>query len=208
MPPGTQFLPEYPEVGRLKVCHRVRLRPTRPPSCGRAVPLSADGRDMVQTMKRSLLAALVLLLAAPAWAQDAKPDFSGKWNLDLAKSDFGPAPPPESIVIVIEHKEPNLKVTSTQTGQQGVVTNERNLTTDGKENTNRMRAMGGEQDVKSTTRWEGTKLATALKMDFQGSVIEFNDSWELSDGGKVLLIARAIKTPQGDFTQKTVFNKQ
>ena len=161
-------------------------------------------------MKKPLLAAaaLLVLVTASATAQDAKPDFSGKWTLDVAKSDFGPAPPPESIVVVAEHKEPNLKVTTTQTGQQGVVTNERNLTTDGKENTNKMRAMGAEQDVKSTSKWEGRKLTTVLTFDFQGAAIQITDSWDQSDDGKVLTVARLIKTPQGDVAQKMVFNKQ
>ena len=160
-------------------------------------------------MKKSVFAAaLVLLLAASATGQDAKPDFSGKWNLDIAKSDFGPAPPPLSIVLVIEHKEPNLKVSSTQTTEQGVVSNVRNLTTDGKENTNTMRAMGGEQDIKSTTKWDGSKLVTALKVDFQGMTTDIQDTWELSADGQVLTIARDIKTSQGNFSQKIVFNKQ
>ena len=160
-------------------------------------------------MKTPLFAAaLLVLVAASATPQDAKADFSGKWSLDVAKSDFGPAPPPESMVIVAEHKEPNVKVTTTQTGQQGVVTNERNITTDGKENTNKMRAMGAEQEVKSTTKWEGKKLLTALTFDIQGATIEINDSWELSEDSKVLTVGRLIKTPQGDVTQKMVFNKQ
>jgi hypothetical protein len=160
-------------------------------------------------MKTPLFAAaLILLFTASGMAQDAKPDFSGKWSLDLSKSDFGMAPAPESIVIVIEHKEPNVKVSVTQTGQQGVVSNVRNLTTDGKENRNLMRTMGGEQDVLSTTKWDGKKLATALKVEVQGMTADINDSWELSDDGKVLTISRDFKTTQGDFKQKTVFNKQ
>jgi hypothetical protein len=160
-------------------------------------------------MKTPLFAAaLVLLFTASAAAQDEKPDFSGKWNLDVAKSDFGPAPPPESIVMVIEHKEPNVKVSITQTGQQGVMSNVRNLTTDGKENTNLMRTMGGEQDVKSTTKWDGKKLATVLKIDAQGATVEIQDAWELAADGKVLTVSRVFKTPQGDFNTKAVFNKQ
>jgi hypothetical protein len=160
-------------------------------------------------MKNPLFAAaLVLLFTASAAAQDVKPDFSGKWNLDVAKSDFGPAPPPESIVMVIEHKEPNVKVSITQTGQQGVMSNVRNLTTDGKENTNLMRTMGGEQDVKSTTKWDGKKLATVLKIDAQGATVEIQDAWELAADGKVLTVSRVFKTPQGDFNTKAVFNKQ
>lgn len=150
----------------------------------------------------------MLLLAASTWAQDTKPDLSGTWSLDVAKSDFGGAPAPDSIVHVIEHKDPNLKITSTQKSQQGELTNTRNLTTDGKENINRMRSMAGEQDVKSTSKWNGKTLANAFKLDIQGSAIDINEAWELSDGGKVLSIARDIKTPQGDFHQRYVFNKQ
>lgn len=117
-------------------------------------------------------------------------------------------PPPESIVHVIEHKGPNVKVTTTQKSAQGELTNERTLTTDGKENTYKLKTMAGESDVKATSQWDGKKLATALKFDLQGAPINIADSWELSDDGKVLTIVREIKSPQGDFTQRTVYNKQ
>ena len=51
----------------------------------------------------------IVLLAVTAAAQSAVPNFSGTWTLDAAKSDFGPIPGPESIVMVIDHKEPSLK---------------------------------------------------------------------------------------------------
>jgi hypothetical protein len=160
-------------------------------------------------MKQAMCAAgVVLLLTASGRAQGAKPNFSGTWRLDVAKSDFGPAPAPESIVHVVEHKEPNLKITTTQKGAQGEVTNERALTTDGKENTNKMKTNAGEAEAKSTSQWDGKKLATALSFDMQGTTININDTWELSADAKVLTIVRQIKTPQGDFTQTTVYNKQ
>jgi hypothetical protein len=151
----------------------------------------------------------VLVVSAAAWAQDAKPDFTGKWNLDVAKSDFGPMPPPDSVVHVIEHKEPNIKIVTTQKSAQGETTNERLLTTDGKENVNKMR-MGadGEQQVTSTSKWNGKALATSFKLSAQGTDFDINDSWTLSDDGKVLTIVRAIKAPQGEFAATTVFNKQ
>ena len=94
-------------------------------------------------MKNTLLSALFVLLVLPVAAslraQDATPNFTGQWNLDASKSDFGPMPPPESIVHVIEHKEPSVKVVTTQKGAQGEATTERQLTTDGKENVNKMR---------------------------------------------------------------------
>lgn len=165
------------------------------------VSLAAMKRIFVPT-------ALMLFLAVGARAQDGRPNFSGTWTLDVVKSDFGPSPPPESLVIVIEHNEPNIKTKATQKGPQGETTNERNLTTDGKENPNKVRTMMGEQDVKSTSKWDSRKLATAYKLDIQGMVVEVSESWELSDEGKVLTVVRDLKTPQGDFAQKMVFSKQ
>lgn len=162
-------------------------------------------------MRKAFCAACLLLLAASTAstvAQEAKPDFSGTWNLDVAKSDFAGAPAPDSIVHVIVHKDPSLKITTTQKGPQGELTNTRTLTTDGKENMNKMRTMVGEQDVKSTTAWNGGKLANAFKLDIQGSAIAISESWELTDGGRVLSVTRDVSTPQGDFHQRYVFNKQ
>jgi hypothetical protein len=161
-------------------------------------------------MKRILPSAtLVLALGTSAWAQGAKPNFSGTWNLDTAKSDFGPMPALDSMVLVVEHNDPELKISSTQkSAQMGEITNERRITTDGKPNTNKMRNMMGEQDVTSTTTWNGSKLATAATMDFQGNKIELSDSWELSEDGKMLTLVRKLKSDDGEIAQKFVFNKK
>lgn len=160
-------------------------------------------------MNRTLsTASVILLLAVSAVAQNAAPNFSGTWNLDVAKSDFGPAPPPDSVVMVVDHKEPTIKTTTTQKSAQGDTTNDSTITTDGKENVNKLRAMGGEQDVRSTTKWNGKKLTIARTLEIQGMTISMNDSWELSDDGKVMTIVRAIGTPQGDFTTKMILNRK
>lgn len=160
-------------------------------------------------MKRILPAACaILFLVASALAQGAVPNFSGTWDLDVAKSDFGPAPPPESVVMVIDHKEPNIKTTTTQKGTQGDATNVSNITTDGKENVNKLQAMGAEQDIRSTSKWSGKQLATERTLEIQGMTIGMNDSWELSDDGKVMTIVRQIDTPQGAFATKMILNKK
>ena len=164
-------------------------------------------------MKKTLSAAFFLFLALPvvaaAWAQDATPNFTGKWSIDLAKSDFGPMPPPESVVHVIEHKEPSLKVVTTQKGAQGEVTNERMMTTDGKENVNSVRMGGPEpQEIKSTTKWNGKALTTTFKIDIQGNPFDVYDTWKLSDDGKVFTAVREFKSAAGEFAITTVFNKQ
>ncbi len=158
-------------------------------------------------MKKALaIAGLMALVAGPAWAQ-AKPNFSGTWVLDLSKSDFGQMPLPDSIVSVIEHKEPKVKVTTTQKGQGGEITNERQLTTDGKENMNKFRTQLGLQDVKSTTKWNGRTLTTSFTFEAQGTV-SVTDNWDVSADGKVLTITRDLTMAQGPLKQKLVFTKQ
>jgi len=150
----------------------------------------------------------VLLLVAVAAAQGGQPNFSGTWTLDAAKSDFGPMPAPQSIVMVIDHKEPTIKVVITQTGPMGEVSNESTYTTDGKDNVNKMRSPQGDQDVKSTSKWNGKTLATARTVEAQGMSIGIDDVWELSADGQVLTINRQLKTPQGDFSTTTVLKKK
>jgi hypothetical protein len=165
-------------------------------------------KTLIATVSILLLTLCALPVSRTAHAQDALPNFTGKWTLDLAKSDFGPMPPPQSVVHTIEHKEPNIKIVTSQKSEQGEVTNERNLTTDGKPNVNKVRMGGPDQEVTSTSKWVGKSLNTVMKVDIQGTPLDFNDTWTLSDEGKVLTIVRAIKSPQGDFAATTVFNKQ
>jgi hypothetical protein len=156
----------------------------------------------------SVLVALFVLASPRIGSAQDLPNFTGKWSLDVAKSDFGPMPPPESMTYVIDHKEPALKLVSTQKGQQGEVTNERNVTTDGKDSVNKMRMPTGETEVKSTSKWVGKTLTTAFKIDVQGMALDIVESWKLSDDGKVLTVLREIGTDQGNFAVTTVFNKQ
>jgi hypothetical protein len=150
-------------------------------------------------------AALLLTLSAAA---QGTPNFTGTWTLDAPKSDFGMMPPPESIVMVIDHNEPGLKVAVTQKGPQGEASNTSTYTTDGKDNVNKMRGPAGEQDITSTTKWNGKALETKRVLEAQGMSIGIDESMELAADSRVLTMTRVIKTPQGDFTQKAVFNKQ
>jgi hypothetical protein len=161
-------------------------------------------------MKRrlSLAACATAVLLTLSAAAQGTPDFSGTWTLDAAKSDFGPMPAPESVVMVIDHKEPALKVATTQKSQMGDTSNESTYTTDGRENLNKMRTPAGDQDVKSTTKWTASTLTTTRTIEAQGMSIGIDDVWELSADGKVMTINRQLKTPQGDFGTRLVFNKK
>jgi len=160
------------------------------------------------TMRGSLAACgAALLLALPIAAQGL-PNFSGTWTLDAAKSDFGKLPPPESIVLVIDHQDPRLTVSTTQKGPNGEASNTDAYTTDGKPNVNKARGPAGEPDITSTTTWNGNVLVTKRVIAGQVINIGTDDTMELGADGRTLMMTRTLKTPQGDFRAKVVFKKK
>jgi len=154
--------------------------------------------------KTVLLFVAMFALAALACAADDKPNFTGKWVLDVEKSDFGPVPAPSSQSQDIDHKDPKLKIKTVSKNAQGEQTVESNRTTDGAENTNTQ----GQTEVKSKTVWDGKKLVTTMKRQINGMDIDIKDIWELAEDGKSLNITRELKTPQGDFAQKLLLKKE
>ena len=132
------------------------------------------------------VALLICFLAAPMSTQDsAKPNLSGTWTLDAAKSDFGQYPPPEFIILVIEHNEPVVKITTTTKSGTGESTGEQNLTTNGTQTVNKMQVMGAQQEVLVVGKWDGETLGTSWSLSARGVTLSFSDSWSLADDGKV-----------------------
>ena len=155
-------------------------------------------------MSKALVVALLLLSASTLWAQ-SKPNFSGEWTLVPGKSDFGMMPPPSSGVQKITHNEPQLKVASTQTSDQGTNTTESTYTTDGKECVNKGFM---DSEMKSTAKWDGDVLVIDSKMDMQGNAITITNRWTLSGDGKSLTVAMHFASPMGDGDVKMVYEKK
>jgi hypothetical protein len=167
-------------------------------------------RHAYATLQRGPVAILMVVLAAaaPAATQNATPDFSGTWTLDLSRSNPGPLPPPESLEVVIEHKDPTITSTLTQKGADGVVTSRTRITTDGEENRNTLSSADGDAVLLSRSRWSGRTLITATSMTLQGTAIGITESWSLSPGAKELIVSRAFSSDQGAFQQKFVFMRR
>src|SRR5580698_3412078 len=127
------------------------------------------------------LASLLLSLASLTLAAD-KPDFSGNWKMDPAHSDFGGAPPPDTLTRAIEQAGPQLMLTDEQSSAAGHDKATRRYTTDGKETTYQW--MGNE--VKSAAHWEGTAIIIVGKVDAGGTEIVVNSTLSLSADGKML----------------------
>ena len=132
-----------------------------------------------------------------------KPDYSGHWVIDLAKSDFGMMPPPDKMERDIDHKDPQLAIKTLQKSERGEFTTDSKYTTDGNEATIQVRG----RDAKVIAKWVAGKLEVNTKSEFNGMEFTQNETWTLSSDGKTLTIDNVIKAPQGEFAVKSIFTK-
>ena len=160
----------------------------------------------IRTRQATRLFCLTLLTLAVGLVQaQAKTDFSGTWKINVAKSDFGPMPPPDSVTEKITHVDPSLKLNvATTGGPQGDMTYDISYSTDGKECVNRM----GEAEFKSTLKWDGDELSIDTKGSFSGNEFTAKDRWVLSGDGKTLTVTRHFSSAMGDAEAKELFEKQ
>jgi hypothetical protein len=124
---------------------------------------------------------------------------------ERGKSDFGQMPAPDSITEKIAHQDPSLKVNVASTGgMMGDQTYDVSYTTDGKECVNKM----GENEFKSTLKWDGDELAVETKGSFGGNEFTSKGRWTLSADGKTLTITQHFSSAMGEGDVKEVFDKQ
>jgi len=117
-------------------------------------------------------------------SQTKKPDFSGRWETNVAKSDFGRMPAPKLLVDVIEHKEPTLVISNTTEDGRGTMTSSIKLTTDNRENIN---VVNG-NEFRSKTHWDGDRLIIQVTGDRGLSMTEVRS---LSADGKTMSVESA-----------------
>jgi hypothetical protein len=146
---------------------------------------------------------LIAALAITAAAAD-KPNISGEWKMNLAKSVFGPVPAPTSFTRKVTHAEPSLTITDDQKGGTGDQSDTRRYITDGKE----IEYQANGANVKGAASWEGDALVIKSLVDAGGISISVAEKMTLSDGNKTLTDAVHIVTPQGDIDITYIFDKQ
>ncbi len=156
-------------------------------------------------MKRATVFVIFIILAfsGAAFAL-GKPDFSGTWTLDMAKSDMGQARPSSmaaKVTIVIK-QTPAVLTTTRKAGEHSDTAIEK---LDGTESINK--SPGG-QDIKSTNRWEGSTLITKSVMSTGQGTVESTFVRTLSTDGKVMTIETTMKTPNGINKKRLIYNKQ
>ena len=146
-----------------------------------------------------ILIALLLVVGQPA----ARPNFSGEWKMNAAKSDFGVLPPPASIRRTITHAEPALTIVEEQKSDLGDQNTTRKYVTDGTGMTFNVNGA----DVKSSAKWDdATTLLVVSTVDVIG--LSYHDKMTLSPDGKMLISQIHISSAQGDVDITVAFDKQ
>jgi hypothetical protein len=153
-------------------------------------------------MKRASILALSLIAFIGVATAADKPNFSGEWKMDAAKSNFGQLPPPASFVRKIQHKDPSLIIIEEQTANGMQSTTTRSVTTDGKPTTLQLNSIA----AICSAVWDGSDVIASTAMDAAG--LKFTDRMSLSADGKVLTSKVQIVTPQGNADLTIVFDRQ
>jgi hypothetical protein len=66
----------------------------------------------------------------------------------------------------------------------------------------------GDNEFKSTMKWDGDDLAVDTKGSFGGTDFTSKDRWTVSSDGKTLTIVRHISSAMGEADMKEVYEKQ
>jgi len=151
-------------------------------------------------IRASVLAAL---LAVAAFAQ-SQPNFSGTWKVNVAKSEYGMLPPPESRSDVIEQTGDTIKDNVSAVNQAGKQDYTLTFKTDGTETVNKI----ADREMKVTGKWNGPVLVVTTKVNLQGADIEIKSNWTLSADGATLTQAVHLTSPMGETDQKVIYEKQ
>jgi hypothetical protein len=155
-------------------------------------------------MLRKHLPLAALCLFALVSSALAKPNFTGTWKANIAKSDFGAMPAPQSVVNKNDHQDPKLTISSTTAGDSGERTFNMTFSTDGAETTNEI----GSVKITSKCRWEGDDLLIDSKAVTDQGEFTVKDRMTMLEGGKAFKLARQWAGPMGETTQTMLFEKQ
>jgi hypothetical protein len=145
------------------------------------------------------IAVSFFFLTAGVIAAD-KTNLTGTWKMNPAKSALG-SNAIKSRVDTIEHKDPQLKITTTQDDENGTNTVVRDYVTDGREMTHTI--LGGER--KSSAHWDGNVLVIETKV--MNGNYTIHDRWAVAEDHKGIRIDRELSNAPGR-PQRVVLEKQ
>jgi hypothetical protein len=157
-------------------------------------------------MRKALFFTLVFCMAAIAANAQKAPDFSGKWNLDIAKSELGQQASmikSQTMTItqagtsfkVSTHVERNAPATDGPGGGAGngrAMANpmEQSYTLDGKEVSSERQTPNGPVTTKMKSEQSGNKVVITNTFPTPNGEMKSTTTYELSADGKTLTVTR------------------
>ena len=144
-------------------------------------------------------------------AVTAKPDLTGTWKLNLAKSSYDPVPAPESETIVFSKTGSTCTIATTSDNERGKEVYALPFTTDGTETATPKGIFPDTatlQYLSTTGEWQDSALVLTQKISYQSSPGTLKSTFTLSADGKTLTRAMHISVDQGEFDTTSVYDKQ
>lgn len=147
----------------------------------------------------------------PSAAITTHPDFTGTWNLNLAKSDFDQIPPPARETLVLIQTDSHLTVAVTSDSDRSKENYTLAFPTDGTDTPtpkDTIPTTAELQILSSKGEWKGASFVFTEKITYQGNPGTLTSTFTLSPDGKILTRVMHISVDQGDFDTTSVFEKQ
>jgi hypothetical protein len=131
---------------------------------------------------------------ASAQAAD-KPDLTGAWQLDVQRTRFGEIAQPKSLVIQIEHHEPQIRIVAVTATDQGETREVLDLVTNG---TQRAQASHGQACLAAAhwDKWSSTRLVVSVDCNTKSS------SRRYTVGAKGKLLTTVLTIKEGSVEKK------
>jgi hypothetical protein len=158
-------------------------------------------------MWRNFAIFFLIIITATALAQEApaKPNFTGIWNIDLEKSNFGGLEAPQSARYLIRQLSSKIELQYEQDGHTTRV----DITPDGEEH---VLETGPDTENIARVYWSGPVLVFEGRIrplpSSNATPVKWTSRWSLSPDKTVLTIDRHLSSEKAAADQKVMFNKE
>lgn len=149
-------------------------------------------------MRRVVLAAVSLAsLAMACRPAPTRPDFSGTWLFDAARSTLQ-VPAPDSLIFVIDHRDPLFRMSNTHYTGADSTTFAIDLTTDSAE----VEHSTADVQLRSRSYWDGDVVVFTATFPVQGGEVSNITRYTLADGGRGLIANEHLEMGQLTATRR------
>ena len=154
---------------------------------------------------RLLAAAFVAAVAAGPVHAQSRPDFTGRWVVDTARSDFAHVTPPARLLMTVAQTDSTFTFTQTVATPTGERSATQSYPLDGSART---------QPTPDGVKVVGTARATDGGITVDATITRGDtpthqvSRWRLSPDGRTMTLEQDLETPRGPTKLRLVFARQ